>query len=444
MRALLLLVLSAAFLTVAPITAQQPCDCGTTLAPCAGYWGATTVFTGRLERITRDASGLRRATFTILERHRGISASDVVITTGPAGQRCSLSLRPGREYIVYATPDESGALTTNVCLRTREIEDAAADVAYLRALKDGSAPPGRISGQVVSISRDLAGKARGSTAPLVGMTVRIVKDGIAQTTVTDRAGDFIFEPLDRGRYIVSVDAPEQYYVHDPPAGVEIRDPRACAQVDRRVSSNGRVAGRVVDAAGQPVAGVTIELTTALPKVVTRAEAVSRRAITDSAGRYDIARLPAGRFLLGINISPRRASLSSLPRVFHPGVSNVTHATPIVLSDGGQSALADLRLSSNVSYVSLSGVVIAADGLPADNARVYLKGAGEDDAILAEPATTDSSGRFVISGLSNNGYRIFAERPRTDGQLRRVDSSDPIAVTVTKGLAPVRLLLRHRY
>ena len=51
-----------------------------------------------------------------------------------------------------------GELTTNVCLRTREIEDAAADLAYVRALREGSAPPGRISGQVLVIPRDLAGK----------------------------------------------------------------------------------------------------------------------------------------------------------------------------------------------------------------------------------------------------------------------------------------------
>jgi hypothetical protein len=439
------LLFVVAILTAAPAFAQQPCDCGSMPAPCAGYWGATTVFTGRVDRITRDASGMRRVTFTILERHRGRSASDVVVTTGPAGQRCSLSFRTGGEYIVYATPDDTGTLTTNVCLRTREIEDAAADVAYVRALNDRHPPPGRISGQVFNVSRDLSGTMRGRAVPVAEMTVRIAKDGVAQTTVTDRAGDFSFEPREPGRYIVTVETSQQHYADDPPAVVDLRDPRACAHVDRRVSSNGRIAGRVVDASGQPVAGLTIELTTATTTTnLSRVETPSRRAITDRTGRYDLARLPAGRFLLGINISARRTSLSSMPRVFHPGVIHVTQATPIVVSDGGQVALADLRLSSTVSYVSLAGVVIDADGLPADNARVYLKGAGEDDAILAEPATTDSSGRFVIAGLSNSGYRLFAERTRSDGRRRRVDSSDPIAVTAVKGLAPVRLLLRHRY
>jgi 5-hydroxyisourate hydrolase-like protein (transthyretin family) len=446
-RFLLLVVLAILVVlgAVAAPAAAQPCDCGSTPAPCAGYWGATTVFTGRVERVTRDASGARQVTFTILERHRGISASDVVIRTGPAGQRCSLSFRTGREYIVYARPDETGALTTSVCLRTREIEDGAADLAYLGSLKDGSAPLGRISGQILSVARDLSGKARGSAAPVAGANVTLTKNGQAQTAVTDRAGDFAFESLTVGRYIVSLEASEHYYADAAPAIVELRDPHACAQVDRRVSSNGRVTGRVVDAAGQPIAGLTIELTTAGARTnASRLDASTRRAITNSAGRYEIARLPAGRFLVGINISARRASAASMPRVFHPGVTSVTQAMPITVPSGGQVALADLKLSPATSYVSLSGVVIDANGLPADNAHVYLKGAGEDDAILAEPATTDSSGRFVIAGLSDVGYRLFAERTRSDGQLRRVDSSDPIAVTARRGLGPVRLLLRHRY
>jgi 5-hydroxyisourate hydrolase-like protein (transthyretin family) len=342
--------------------------------------------------------------------------------------------------MVYARPDDTGGLTTNVCLRTREIEDAAADLAYLRALKDGSAPPGRISGQVLIALRDLSGRMKGIAAPAAGVAVKMVKDSVAEITITDRAGDFAFEPREAGRYTVSIDASDRYYSEDPEAMVELRDPRACAQVDRRVSRNGRIAGRVVDASGQPVQGLTIELITAgVRAAAARRDLPSRRTITDAAGRYELARLPSGRFLLGINIAGGRR-----PQVFHPGVANVIHATTVIVPDGEQATVTDLRLAPNVSYVPLSGVVIDANGLPADNARVFLKGAGEDDTILAEPATTDRSGRFVIAGLANVAYRVFAERPRSDGQIRRVDSTDPIAVTATKGSAPVRLLLRQRY
>ena len=73
---------------------------------------------------------------------------------------------------------------------------------------------------------------------------------------------------------------------------------------------------------------------------------------------------------------------------------------VTVGPGEAIALDDLRLAATVNYVALSGFVLDADGTPAEGARVFLKGTGEEARILTEPATVDFLGRFVIAGLAD--------------------------------------------
>jgi Carboxypeptidase regulatory-like domain len=413
-RAVVALVLALAFGAVLRAQAQpKACDCGRVVAPCAGYWTAVAVFAGRVESVAR-AGGYRVVTFAVLDGFRGVRSSTVEALTGPAGQRCSIPFRVGHEYMVYASrPAGSASLTVDRCSRTREIDDAASDLAYLRTLKDPVGAAGRISGQILLVRRGLNGKLTQSPQPLPDIGVRVVKDGAAETTVSNPAGDFSVGSRGAGHYSVEVDVPARYYTDDTRTGIELADARACAEVDVVLSNNGRVAGRVVSDGGLPVAGLTIELATA--NLTER-----RRTITDRDGRYALNRIPPGRFVVraGTPVSALR----------------------VVVGAGASLTLDDLRLAPAAHYVPLSGFVLNADGAPAEGARVYLKGASEEARILSEPATVDFLGRFVIAGLANTDYRLFAERTRD----RRVDSSDQVSVRAAAGLKTLKLVLRRRY
>ena len=142
------------------------------------------MFVGRVETIKRVGT-TRRVTFTVLDGLRGVTASTLEVSTEPAGQRCSLSFRVGHEYIVYAARSEGGALTTSRCLRTRDVEDAGADLAYARDVKQGSAGVGQITGRVVVVPRDLTGNAAGPPMPLPDIAVIVARDGVAESMVTD-------------------------------------------------------------------------------------------------------------------------------------------------------------------------------------------------------------------------------------------------------------------
>jgi protocatechuate 3,4-dioxygenase beta subunit len=290
--------------------------------------------------------------------------------------------------------------------------------------------------------------------PVPEITVTVTRDGMADTAVTDRAGDFRMESRGPGTYRVSVEVPERFYSEDPLTMVTLRDPRNCAEVAAVLHDNGHVAGRVVDAAGRPVAGLTIEL-----GPVTRSQGSpspsfgearrglgggGRRTVTDRDGRYALARIPPGRFVLSVPAGSARATGGRPLRVFHPGVESVAAATRVAVAAGERVGLADFRIPAQQTYVAVSGMVFDADGTPAEGARVYLKGVGEDDPIVSEPVPVDFMGRFVIAARAGSEYRLFAERARAGGRSSRVDSTDEMPLTAVDGLKPVRLTLERRY
>lgn len=406
------------------------------MAPCVSYWAAGAVFAGRVEAIKRVGTS-RVVSFAVLEGFAGVRARTIEVSTGTAGQRCSLSPAIGKEYIVYADHSAGGGLTTSRCSGTRQVDDAGSDLAYARAVKQGKAPAGYIAGRVLAASRDLAGRTTGVPRPTEGISVTVTRDGLTDILTTDRAGDFRSASHGPGAYRISVSPPERFYSDEPSRTVILRDPRSCAAADFTLHDNGEVAGRVVDAAGRPVAGLTIELGPTGP-------GPGRRVVTDRAGRYLMARTPAGRFVLSVPPARSRDGGGSDARVLHPGVESASAATRIAMTAGQRLELADFRLPARHAYVPISGVVFDADGAPADGARVYLKGVGENERIVSEPVMADFMGRFVIAARAGRDYGLFAERVRPGRTAARIDSADEMRLTAVDGLKPVRLTLTRRY
>jgi Carboxypeptidase regulatory-like domain len=421
-----------------------PSCCADVSSPCAAHWNSEAVFAGRVDAVKRSGTE-RVVSFSVLEAFRGVASSSVEVSTGPAGQLCSLSFRVGHEYIVYAdrsgTPGQ-GAFRVSPCSRTRPVEDAAADLAYARELKQGNAPPGYISGQVLIAPRDLAGSITGASSSAPSITVNITREGASDTVVTDAAGVFRVESRGPGSYHVNAHVPDRFYSDAAASQVTLVDSRACATVTATLHDNGHVAGRVVDASGRPVAGLTIELAAASSKPAGRSR--GRRMVTDREGRYRFARLPRGRFVLSVPAGPSRGSDPQPSSVYFPGVDSVVESTRLALAPGERASLPDFRIPARHRFLAVSGVVFDSSGRPAEGARVYLKGVGDNDRIVSEPVTADFMGAFVIAARAGGEYQLFAERIRPGSGSSRVDSSDPVQFAAGEGLKPVRLTLERRY
>ena len=287
---------------------------------------------------------------------------------------------------------------------------------------------GFISGTVSVFARTLTGKYVGTSSFPPAITVTVSHDDATDTTVTER-GAFRVASRGAGTYRVSVSVPEQFYSEAPETTVTLRDTRSCAHVGVALHDNGHVTGRVVDSAGRPVAGLTMDLGTT-------GSGQGRRTVTDRGGRYALTRIPTGRFLLSV---PGGSS-----RIFFPGVDTMAAARRVSVGAGERVNLADFKIPAHEKYIAVSGAVFDADGAPAEGARVYLKGAGEHEQIISEPVTVDFMGRFVIAARAGMDYWLFAERSRLAGRSARADSTDQVRLTVIDGMKPLRLTLARRY
>ena len=402
---------------------------GPSPTPCAAFWSASAVFAGRVESIVR-AGQERRVTFAVLDGYRGVAAPTVTVGVA-SGAPCATRFRQGREFVVYARRAADGAAMLLDCSRTRELEDAAADLSYARSVVDGSAPAGTIDGRVLIIPRDLAGRVSGPAVPAPEIGVRIATSGAEERTVTNVAGDFSSAARGAGSYVMSLELPAQFSAEPAQARIDLSDPRACGDVEFRLAYDGRLSGRVLDASGRPLTGLTVEVSTL--------DRVQRRlAVTDREGRYEFTRMPAGRFVIGVTSGAVRTG--NAPRTFLPGVTKVSAASRVTVGAGERATAPDFRLPAAVKYVAVGGFVLDADGRPAEGAQVYVKGPVEGDRIVGEPVAVDFMGRFAVAVLADSDHAIFAERRRGT----RIDSSEQVRLTPGDASKPIRLVLQRRY
>ena len=450
MRALVIsLLASAAIAAFAPEAAA--CTCAEPGPACAEYWKASAVFVGRVESIAGQRSGkvpalaMQRVRFAVSEPFTGVTGKTVEVTTARGGQSCGYPFRQDAEYLVYARRDEgTGDLIVTLCSPTQELSRASHDLTYLRRIAAGEVVPARISGEVLLGSRRLAPVQTPlrDPRPLAGIGITLDRSGQTTRVVTGDDGRFAAEGLSRGRYDVTPELSEGLYAEGWPRTIDLPGVGSCEVLHVMVFADGRVSGRIVDASGRPVAGLTVELT--VPAGLDEPPGPVRlRDLTDGDGRYEIVQVPEGRFVVGINTRQAPDGVAE-PRLFHPGVPSVARSTRVMLRAGERVTLPDFVLPRDVTYVTVTGVVVDAGGTPAAYAKVYLKGLEDSGFILSEPAVTDASGRFMLAAISGRTYRLFAERARTDTGVTRVDSSDQLPLTAAGGAPPLKLTLRRRY
>ncbi len=295
----------------------QSCACVRPRTPCLAFWNAEAVFVGRAESMSRVSSSLTRAqrkkvSFTVKESFRGASTRTLDVLTPSGG--CGISFQLGRSYVVYAErSDVSADLTTTTCSGTRLIDDAATDVTYGRAVKEGRATPGQISGHVQLAYRDLAGSIVRSRPPepMPGMRLRVTKDGTTTETVTGPAGEFAVESRGAGRHVIDLDLPAGYYSEAASKDLDLTDVQSCADILAVVHHDGGVTGRVMDFNGRPIAGLTLEL-----GVRSGREDRSRRevirTVSGAGGWYEFVHIPPGRFAVGVSSEARSSGNREAP------------------------------------------------------------------------------------------------------------------------------------
>lgn len=130
MRSLAFVTLLAATLAPRPAAA---CSC-VEVPPQAAFDQHPAVFEGRVIELypADDPGGVNRVVLEVVQQWKGIDHERVELTTPAASSMCGVRFEVETSWLIYA--DQTGdALYTDICQRTRRIEDAAEDLAVLGA-----------------------------------------------------------------------------------------------------------------------------------------------------------------------------------------------------------------------------------------------------------------------------------------------------------------------
>lgn len=140
-----------------------------------------------------------------------------------------------------------------------------------------------VLGQLPSLS----GSVTAGGDPVSNVTVEITgPGGFSASTTTDAEGNYSFDGLEPGDYTVTIVVPEGYQVDGEDELSATVDDADVTDVDFELFRPGSLGGMVVDDAGDPVPGVTIEVTGPDGPVT---------LTTDDEGNYYLDDLPPGEY-----------------------------------------------------------------------------------------------------------------------------------------------------
>jgi hypothetical protein len=214
--------------------------------------------------------------------------------------------------------------------------------------------------------------------------------------------------LPPGEYEVKAEAPEGLYATTMLSRVQLRNARGCAEANISLQSDGRISGRVVDARGQPIAGVPVELVAPVRYGFTR---VGQPVATASDGAYEFTRVPPGTFYVAFDTLRRDSSRRVQERVFAPGTLDPAAAAAIVLAPTERATAADLVMPETAGAVRMAGQVRTPDGQPVEGARVYLRIAPPTSTFFfGPPAVSDQNGAFALLVPGDFVYDVTVELP----------------------------------
>ncbi len=310
-------------------------------------------------------------------------------------------------------------------------------IASCLAQSPPSSEKGAISGSVTSVSGEPLRRVTVRLTPLPAARGSSVEVPVSNATAeTDSSGNFTFDEVAPGRYILQAERTgflNAGYSNARGPVLTINPGQKTTDIVIQMTPQGIIAGRVVDDEKESLPGVTVRLYSALGQRQ-RFELPGGTATTDADGAFAIGGLFPGRYVVSVAAPPSAASpvkSSSLQShqdiyvtTYYPDATDLAAATPVELSAGAQVRGLEIRLQ-RVPVFKVSGKVVNAatgEAGSADVLNLIRQGSGAPG--LSAQSTGLKAGEFSFDGVLPGTY-ILETKPTAE-----IDDHPPLVVWQT--------------
>jgi hypothetical protein len=288
------------------------------------------------------------------------------------------------------------------------------------SVRQSAASDARIAGQVVDADSH-APVAGARVSLMMSITVEGGTFGVGpREAVTDASGQFTFRGVAEGRYRLDVQKPGFAPSADPldPQALDVAAGQSITGLQVALKKAGVIAGRIVDAGGEPLAEVSV---TALRRVETAdpsgIEMPLGQAQTNDLGEFRIAGLAEGDYVLMAAPRPPApfgqaspAGGTALASTYYAGTTDREAARVVAVASGQTVSGLQFSMIAAPAF-QVSGVVVDEAGAVLGGAMIMLMPDPRRGAFTPVMAQAEPDGTFHIGGIVSGTYRITATAPR---------------------------------
>ncbi len=335
----------------------------------------------------------------LLHRIRRVVAA-VPDRPGPSGGAAALLLGVVALLVAIAWTSEVTAVTAG-----------AGQSAVPSAGRNIPADEGVVQGRTVDAE---------SGRPVSQATILVMGSDASATATTGADGRYEVAGLKPGSYRVSARAwgfVEGQYgaaaaaIMDLGGVVDVRGARVTTGIDVRLQRAASLSGRILNAQGEGLAGVEVELLTEREGIDATRPAAVAFAQTDADGAYHMRDVRPGSYYVRgytsaqIPTTTNGRAIAYAP-AFYPSVPSVGEAAPLRLYAGQELLDVDFTLTTT-PLLRLSGTVVDPSGEPLDGIAVVLHPMGASGGPGGSPrlAGIDARGRFAMRDVMPGSYML---------------------------------------